>query len=140
MSGPLRTKLNFINGYRINPWFAAGMGFGLRFYPGNEAFMPFFIDLRANFLNKRTSPYLSVGTGYSLCFSNVNNGGFMLSPTLGVSAKLKKRMSINLGLNYELQRTKVDYYYLEDYYYYPYYPTRQHELTHTFSFQLGFSF
>jgi hypothetical protein len=139
MNGALRTKINFINGYRVCPWFATGLGFGFRFYPGNEVFMPFFVDLRTNFMNKRTSPYFSLGTGYSLCLSNVNNGGFMLTPTVGVSVKLKKRMAINLGLNYELQRTKVDYYYY-DYYYYPYPPTRQNELTHTFSFQFGLSF
>jgi hypothetical protein len=140
MAGPLRMNLSFINGYRVNPWFAFGGGFGLRSFPGDDVFMPIFIDLRTNFLNKRTSPYLSLDAGYAFCLSNVNNGGFMLSPTLGVSVKLKKRTAINLGLSYELQRTMSNYDYYLDYYPQYYYPERSPELTHTFSFQFGVSF
>ena len=143
MSGPLRTKLSIINGYRFNPYIAAGMGIGFRMYPGEDIFMPLFADLRLNFINKRVSPYLSFDAGYAFCLSDVNNRGLLLSPTLGVSMKLKGRKAINLGFSYELQRSRVQYYYyLDDYYnyYYPYPPSNYRESSHTVSFLFGFSF
>jgi hypothetical protein len=139
MSGPLRTNLSFISGYRVNPWFALGGGFGLRSFPGNDVFMPLFLDLRTNFLNKRTSPYLSLQTGYAFCLSNNDNGGFLISPTLGVSVKLKNRTALNFGLSYETQRSMAyEYYY--DYYPQYYYNNRSPKWTHTLSFQVGVSF
>ncbi len=140
MNGPLRTNINFINGYRINPWFALGGGFGLRSFLGNDLFMPLFLDLRVNFTNKRTSPYFSMDQGYAFCLTSVNNGGYMMSPTLGVSVKMKKRSALNFGLSYELQRTMAyDYYYDYNYpqYYYDY---RSPQWTHTLSFQFGIAF
>ncbi len=140
MEGPLRTRIHIINGYRINPWIALGMGFGFRAYPGDDLFMPLFVDIRTNFLNKKTSPYVSLDAGYGFNLDDVNRGGPMISPTLGVSVKLKKRFAINLGLSYEWQRSKTSYYLYD--YIYPayYYPSPTRESTHTISFQFGISF
>jgi hypothetical protein len=136
LEGPLRNKINIINGYRINPWLAAGAGFGVRFYPGDEILLPFFADLRVNFLNKKTSPYVSMGIGYAFSPSEVDYGGLLLTPTFGISVKLKKRNALNLGLSYEAQGLNYKYY---DYYD-SYNQVSHTEYSHTISFQLGVLF
>lgn len=136
MAGPLRVKLNIINGYRINPWLSAGAGLGVRLYPGEEMLLPFFADLRVNFLNKRKSPYFSMGIGYAFSPFDVSYGGILLTPTIGVSVKLKNRKALNLGLSYEAQCLTYRYY---DYYD-SYSQTRHTDYSHTISFQFGVSF
>jgi hypothetical protein len=138
LEGPLRIKLSILNGYRINPYLALGVGFGLRAYPGETAFMPFYFHVRTNFLNKRTSPYFSLDLGYAFTTHSNYKGGMLFSPTFGVSKRLKNRTSLNLGLSYELQRFSYNYYYY-DYYYYPVYYT-QNDFAHTVSFMFGITF
>ena len=131
----LCTKLNIISGYRVNPWFAVGGGWGIRINPGNEMYMPVFIDVRTNFFNKRSSPYISLDAGYGLCPSNHRISGFMLSPTFGVSVKLKPNFAINLGLNYEMQH--FDHPYSS---YWESYLTNETRYQHTISFLFGVCF
>ncbi|MEI6124141.1 MAG: hypothetical protein WCQ95_11010 [Bacteroidota bacterium] len=129
----LDSKLNIISGYRVNTWFAVGAGWGIRIRPGNEMYMPVFIDVRSNFLNKPTSPYISLDAGYGFCPSYHRLSGFMMSPTLGVSVKLKSNFAINLGLNYEMQHFD------NAYSYYSYYRNAS-RYQHTISFQFGVCF
>jgi len=103
-----RLKLNIINAYQINPYFSFGFGTGLRYYFDNEAaLLPFFVDLRANFINSEISPYFSFGIGYSFDLTNDFKGvGFLLNPTLGISFKVSDKSAINVGLGCELQNMK----------------------------------
>ena len=112
-----RLKLNIINGYQINPYFSLGFGTGLRYYFDAEAaLIPVFADFRANFMNNKISPYLSLGVGYSFDATNDFEGvGFLLNPTVGVSFKVSDKSAMNVGLGYEMQKMKFFYY---DYYYY----------------------
>jgi len=112
-----RLKLNIINGYQINPYFSLGFGTGLRYYFDAEAaLIPVFADFRANFMNNKISPYLSLGVGYSFDATNDFEGvGFLLNPTVGVSFKVSDKSAMNVGLGYEMQ--KMDFFYY-DYYYY----------------------
>lgn len=105
-----RLKLNIINGYQINPYFSLGFGTGLRYYFDAEAaLIPVFADFRANFMNNKISPYLSLGVGYSFDATNDFAGvGFLLNPTVGVSFKVSDKSAMNVGLGYEMQ--KIDYY------------------------------
>lgn len=139
MEGPLRIKLSILNGYRINPYLALGVGFGLRAYPGETAMLPFYFHARTNFLNKRTSPYLSLDLGYAFTTSSNYKGGLLFSPTFGVSKRLKNRTSLNLGLSYELQGLRHNYYYYDYYGYYPVYYNRN-SFSHTVSFVFGVTF
>jgi hypothetical protein len=142
-------KINFISGYRVNPWFAAGAGFGIRYYHDDGLMMPFFADLRANLLNKRTSPYLSLDIGYAFNPTDVTVGGFMTAPTIGVSVKVKNRSTLNFGLCYELQKSVYYEVYYRPYNYsdnnYSYVPPTYSEIKrqcsfHSVSFLFGVSF
>jgi hypothetical protein len=107
--GNIVPQLNFINGYRFNPWLAAGAGFGIRYYFDDGPMMPFFADLHANLLNKKTSPYLSIGAGYAFDPAVVDWGGLLLRSALGVSLRMKNKTDLNLGLTYELQGINEKY-------------------------------
>ena len=139
-------NINFISGYRVNPWFAAGAGFGLRYYPEAGFMMPFFADLRANLLNKRKSPYLSLDIGYAFNPNDVMIGGFMMAPTIGVSVKAKNRIALNIGLCYEMQRSvyyedHVAFYNYDPYSYGPIYYEEEVPITnHTVRFLFGVMF
>ena len=112
-----RLKLNIINGYQINPYFSLGFGTGLRYYFDAEAaLIPLFADFRANFIDNKISPYLSLGVGYSFDATNDFEGvGFLLNPTVGVSFKVSDKSAVNVGLGYEMQKMKFFYY---DYFFY----------------------
>ncbi|MDY4789135.1 MAG: hypothetical protein SO179_01015 [Bacteroidales bacterium] len=113
-----RLKLNIINGYQINPYFSLGFGTGLRYYFDAEAaLIPVFADFRANFMNNKISPYLSLGVGYSFDATNDFEGvGFLLNPTVGVSFKVSDKSAMNVGLGYEMQKMDFYYYYYDGYY------------------------
>lgn len=105
-----RFKLNIINGYQVNPYFSLGLGTGLRYYFDAEALLiPVFADFRANFINNKISPYLSLGVGYSLNATDDFEGiGFLLNPTVGVSFKVSDKSAMNVALGYEMQ--KMEFY------------------------------
>lgn len=103
-----RLKVSVINGYQVNPFFSLGLGTGLRYYFDAKAVLiPFFGDFRANFLNHKVSPYISLGAGYSFeATYGFKGAGFLLSPTAGVSFKIKEKSAINFGLGYEMQKLR----------------------------------
>jgi hypothetical protein len=135
-NGPFSTKINIINGYRICPWFATGIGVGVRVYFQEGLYIPVFADLRANLLNRKTSPYISLDIGYGFRTNNSGKGGFLISPSIGVCNKLKNNIAVNLGLSYELQQTSYDRYYYNNANHY----TMVTEDSHTLSFLFGISF
>jgi len=127
-----RLKLNIINGYQINPYFSLGFGTGLRYYfNADAALIPVFADFRANFINNKISPYLSLGVGYSFDATNdFREVGFLINPTVGVSIKVSDKSAMNVGLGYEMQ--KMDFYYNEYYYF--------AQISGAISINLGISF
>jgi hypothetical protein len=103
-----RLKVNIINGYQINPYFSLGFGTGVRYYFHEEAaLIPIFADFRANFIDNKISPYLSLGLGYSFNAMNEFKGfGFLVNPTLGISFKVSDNTALNVGVGYDLQKLK----------------------------------
>lgn len=113
--GTNRLKFNVINGYQFNPYFSVGIGTGFRYYEyygyygyseGEEDtwLIPFFADLRANFVDGPISPYLSVGIGYSFNASDDFKGaGFIFNPVVGINFKITEKQSMHIGLGFELQ-------------------------------------
>jgi hypothetical protein len=101
-------KVNIINGYQINPYFSLGIGTGVRYYFDEEAaLIPIFADFRANLIDNKISPYLSLGLGYSFNATNEFKGfGFLVNPTLGVSFKVSDKAALNFGVGYDLQKLK----------------------------------
>jgi hypothetical protein len=107
-------KLNLIEQYRINNNFSVGLGTGARHYAedGESAtLIPVFADLRANIVQGNIAPYLALGIGYAFnatySFSGV---GMLINPTAGVAFPVNKKSMLNVGLGYEMQRSKVTYY------------------------------
>jgi hypothetical protein len=136
IGGPLTTKINIVNGYRVCPWFAAGVGVGVRAYIQDGIYLPVYADLRVNFFNRKTSPYIALDGGYGFRTTHNKLGGIMFSPTFGVFVKIKDRFALNIGLNYELQASSnVIYPYNCDNSY-----TRRNANSHTFGFLFGFVF
>jgi hypothetical protein len=133
--GPFTSKINFISGYRICPWFAVGGGVGVRAYMDEGIYMPVYLDLRTNFINRKTSPYIAIDGGYGFRNNFNYKGGIMFAATFGVCVKLKDRFALNMGLNYELQGSSyVRYPYSGNSY------TERNANSHTISFLFGFTF
>ncbi len=111
--GTDRLKLDLINSYQINSYFSLGFGIGLRYYfEEDEALIPFFAYFRSNFMDNKTSPYFSLGMGYSLNASRDFEGdGFILNSTIGISFKISERAVMNVGIGYEMQKMEIDYFY-----------------------------
>jgi hypothetical protein len=102
-NGISRFKLNIINGFQVNPHFSVGFGTGIRYFQEAEAlYIPLFLDLRASILDKDVSPYVAIGTGYSMRVTNSFDAGFMLNPTAGVTFKKSSKSSMNIGFGYDL--------------------------------------
>jgi len=131
-----RFKLNIINGYQFNPYFSLGFGAGLRSLNNKpDILLPLFADFRVTFINKKVSPYMSLGTGYSFNATNSFFGyGFLLSPTIGVRFGTINNTAINVGFSYERQRAP-------DRYNYGWWSSASTPHTsHTVGFTIGFSF
>lgn len=102
-------KLNYINGYRFNPYFSAGIGTGIRFYTGGgSAFaIPVFADFRANALkalNSQFSPYVAFGIGYTIDLTYGGQlGGLYVNPSFGAICQLDNKTTIHFGLGIESQ-------------------------------------
>ncbi len=113
--GTDRLKLDLINSYQINSYFSLGFGIGLRYYfeEEEEALVPFFAYFRSNFMDNKTSPYFSLGMGYSLNASRDFEGyGFIFNPTVGITFKVSERSVMNIGIGYEIQKIMdIDYFY-----------------------------
>jgi hypothetical protein len=135
-----RIKLNIVNGYQFNPYLTLGFGTGVRYYPDVEAaLIPVFFDLRTCFVNKKISPYISVGAGYSFDATNNFQGvGLMLSPNLGVDIKISEKSSLCFGAGYELQKMKFFQFYYD--YYNNYYYQGFFANSDAISINIGFSF
>ena len=104
-------KFNFINGFRFNQHLMAGMGLGLRMYLGEDdtyAMIPVFLDGRFHFLNRKTSPYLSLGVGMTFNGSHdMNTEGLLVNGGLGVVFRLRGRTQLHAGLGADLQKLIV---------------------------------
>lgn len=80
-----------VNGYRIVPQFAVGFGVGLKYCAFEGAlFMPMYLHLRSDFLDRKVSPYFALDVGYNFSVLGYGYYGAMISPSLGVSYNVGK--------------------------------------------------
>jgi len=100
-----RVGFNFINGYRINPNFSAGIGVGVNYYLDDKSyFIPVFADLRAHYDIGHISPFVSFDIGYSFDASNSFKGmGILINPSTGVGFKISESNEILVGIGYQMQ-------------------------------------
>ena len=104
-------KFDFINAYRINPYFSMGVGVGVRKYNFEQALlMPIYADLRVKFIkNSPVVPYLVLGIGNSIdADSWFSSGGLLANSSFGISIKLGQSSALNIGLAYESQKAKYE--------------------------------
>ncbi len=101
-----RLKLNLILAYQLHPYISIGIGTGLRnYFEFEETLLPFFFDFRANLMDSKFSPYISLGVGYNFQLENsLEVEGALLNPTAGMCMKLSDNTIFNVGLGYEMQR------------------------------------
>lgn len=120
-----RVSVSMINGYRVLPQFAVGVGVGAEMffytwgdyngnvYTGPELSMPVFLHLRSDFIDGKVSPYVAVNAGYNVSLSGGFIGGLMLDPSVGVGFNVGRKSRMLVGVGYALNRVKYYYGYYE---------------------------
>jgi hypothetical protein len=140
--------MDAIAGYRFFPqlFIGAGTGFEL-FFDGSM--MPFFVQVRADFVEAKATPFFYLNAGYALGWVNGEDGsdygGLMMEPGIGIRINIAKNFGMNLGSSFKFQRAYEYAYYYEPYYYDDdcidcYYENRVPITLRMFTFKIGFSF
>lgn len=147
----LRRGLSFgvqtINGYQFNPYLSTGIGIGFQTHT-KIALVPIFLELRGNFIAKRTTPFVGMSAGYAYTmretfgFTHIgtdHKGGLMLTPSAGIKFFVKPKMALNLSLAYRYQEIALWH---EGYTYYTNtYPERySKEVLRLYILRFGFTF
>jgi hypothetical protein len=119
--------LDIVNGYRIIPQFAVGIGVGVYRYSkhtfyddydnviekvANSLSIPIFLHLRSDFLNGKISPFSAVNIGYNISLLDSRHKGLIFEPGVGVGIEVSPRNRLDISLGYSLMGTQVyDEYY-----------------------------
>lgn len=94
-------EANTSHGFQMNPYFFVGGGMGLHIYALEGVVnLPIFANVRANFLDKKASPYVDYKLGASI------GGAPGLYTALAVGCKIRK-FDVSLGYTVQL----AEYYY-----------------------------
>lgn len=104
-----RVEFSTAHGYQIVPYLFAGVGAGVNYFHDAESVnVPIFADIRGTLPinNSRVAPFLDLKIGYSVA----DVEGFYFSPSVGCRVAVSKKVGINLGIGYELQKVKIEYY------------------------------
>ena len=128
-------SLTTSHGYQFNPWLFVGAGLAVDYHAaGNRLFVPLFADFRANFLDRKVSPFFSTKIGYAVGSkeSYVINPGLYVNPTFGVRFILSPTFAMNLALGYNMQQQCESIYGLH------FYEAKLYR--HALSLRLGFEF
>lgn len=101
-----KVEVSTSHGYQFNNYFYVGGGVAVDFYTDADLIAaPIFVDFRANFINKKITPFADIKTGYSV--GDVE--GVYVATGIGVRFSLKGKKALNLKLEYNYQQ--YDYYY-----------------------------
>lgn len=102
------------HGYQFNPYLFLGGGMGISSYRySGFAQVPVFCHFKANFMQKKVSPYADIKLGYS----SGDCQGVYFSPSFGARVSLGRRLGLHAGLSYTLQQAEI----LDSYPYYNYF-------------------
>ena len=95
-----RFELSTTHGYQFNNYLFVGGGAGINFYTDADLYsVPLFASFRANFMNKKITPFADIKSGYTV--GDVE--GAFVTVGLGVRFALAKKMALNLKLEYAYQ-------------------------------------
>ncbi len=106
-------EISTAHGYQFNNYFFLGGGVGVTYYTDAELVtLPFFTNFRANFTNKRITPFADVKLGYSM--GDVS--GAYTSLAIGVRFAMQGKKALNLRLEYAAQELGLnsDFIYNDD--------------------------
>lgn len=104
MNQPSHTPFTWelMSHYHFNRQFSIGAGTGLFFY--EKLLIPLYVSTQFFFTkSKKVAPYLECNIGGSFATDKETNGGFYLSPSIGIQFRATHKLKVNLGLGYELQ-------------------------------------
>lgn len=111
-------EANTSHGFQVNPYFYVGGGLGMHIYAIEGVVnLPIFANIRANFLNKKASPFVDFKLGASIV------GASGLYTALAVGCKIN-RFDVSLGYTVQLTEMYNQIYhnsYYGGYYTYEYY-------------------
>lgn len=151
--------VNYIGGYRFNPYFFLGLGTGVNFSLAtpdkSKLYLPFcrpttlnvpiYIHFKANFTKSNWSPYASISIGgrvskevhqtYGDFYINYNQSGLFGDVSFGIDRNITKNLSLYLGVGYKIESflyAKYNANYTE--------LVQGHKLLHGFSLHVGLSF
>ena len=96
--------------YQLHPRFSAGLGSGISKYDHLMLHVLATLHWQISKPNRFT-PFLGFNIGHAFAPKKHVSGGFYLTPSVGISYKLKGRQSLSLSIGYELQEYNqlVDY-------------------------------
>lgn len=122
--------------YNLTDKWSVGAGTGLSFY--EKTLIPVYGDVRFQIGRERKlTPYVEFGAGYSFVPANDANGGFFMNPSVGIQYSLKNKIKLQLAVGYELQelerlKTQIDSYFHKEF--------AEKLSHHTISIKLGLHF
>jgi len=105
-------SLLMVNGWRNSMGITTGVGFGVEFLTTN--YLPMFIDLRYDLLQRDVVPYVVAKGGYSLPLSTDHQeydisyeyeGGPLVGIGVGLKIKSRDHFAWDIGLMYRYQQT-----------------------------------
>ena len=133
-------NLHYIGGYQINNYLYVGAGAGVclhesvfgdnaiaewsqepqtGFLPLKFVNVPVFAYFRANFINRRCTPYFAVAAGYRFSTKHYFNmpwdnqseyystSGLLINPQLGVNLRMTKKADVYLAAGFNMQQMPV---------------------------------
>ena len=106
-----------INGYRIFPQFAIGIGVGgqlflYKYYNGShyvndrDFTFPIFAHLRSDFIGGTVSPFVAFNIGYNSSLTGGFFGGMMMEPQLGIGFNVGQKSRMICGAGFAVNRVK----------------------------------
>ena len=132
----IRPSLTIINGYRVCPQFAVGLGIGMNYYAGDSEFgIPIFLHVRSDFFNRDKTPFVALNVGGQISLEGGDtHEGIVVEPSFGYGFNVgsHQRMNVSLGIAFDMYN-ELDRYYGDIYRYYT-------EVDAGISLKIGYAF
>lgn len=106
LSENIRVGVSLINGYRVSPKFALGLGTGFMLYPqGAEYTIPLFLHLRSDFFDRARTPFVALNVGGQFQVSKETldiHKGFFVEPSIGYGFNTGQNQRCNFSIGFAL--------------------------------------
>lgn len=109
--------VNHVIGYQWNRWIGTGIGFGLENFSIDNSnlshVLPVFVEARGYLLQKRRTPYYSLGAGYSFATKGKDQGvtdakgGLRLHPAFGMRLGGREDVNFLFDIGYVFQNVEL---------------------------------